>query len=92
MLQELLNAQQLAFNQASVGSRQAVLFEKQGKFPGQLVGRSPYMQAVAVEAPERLIGHILPVQVTTALPNSLRGEMVTAESALSAAPRQEGLA
>ena len=91
MLQELLNAQQLAFNQASVGSRQAVLFEKQGKFPGQLVGRSPYMQAVAVEAPERLIGHILPVQVTTALPNSLRGEMVagemvTGESALSAAP------
>ncbi len=97
MLQELLNAQQLAFNQASVGSRQAVLFEKQGKFPGQLVGRSPYMQAVAVEAPERLIGHILPVQVTTAQPNSLRGEMVagemvTGESALSATPRQEGLA
>ena len=65
-----------------------MLFEKQGKFPGQLVGRSPYMQAVAVEAPERLIGHILPVQVTTAQPNSLRGEIVTGAHDL-ATPAQD---
>ena len=77
LLQELLNAQQLAFNQASVGSRQEVLFEKDGRHEGQLVGRGPYMQAVGVRAPDRLLGHIVPVEITEALANSLRGEIVT---------------
>ena len=49
-LQELLNRQQIEFNTAAVGTRMDVLLERKGKLPGQLVGRSPYMQAVHVEA------------------------------------------
>lgn len=48
-LQDLLNAQQRRFNAASVGRRLDVLLERRGKQPGQMVGRSPYMQAVHVD-------------------------------------------
>jgi len=48
-LQDVLNAHQLAFNEASVGSIQEVLLERPGRRPGQLLGRSPYMQAVHVD-------------------------------------------
>lgn len=47
-LQELLNTHQRAFNDKMVGLEMDVLFERPGKFPGQIVGRSPYMQAVHV--------------------------------------------
>lgn len=47
-LQEILNAHQHQFNQNLVGEKLEVLFERKGKFPGQIVGRSPYMQAVHV--------------------------------------------
>ncbi|MEE8294316.1 MAG: tRNA (N6-isopentenyl adenosine(37)-C2)-methylthiotransferase MiaB [Sphingomonadales bacterium] len=47
-LQELLNTHQRAFNNKTVGRGVDVLFERAGKFPGQIVGRSPYMQAVHV--------------------------------------------
>ena len=52
-LQAELNSQQLAFNEASIGRRMPVLFERQGREAGQISGRSPYMQAVHVlaEAP-----------------------------------------
>lgn len=48
-LQALLNTQQKAFNDASVGRVFDVLFERRGKRAGQLVGRSPYLQAVHVD-------------------------------------------
>ncbi len=76
-LQQLLGAQQQAFNQSKVGQRLPVLFEKPGKRPGQLIGRSPWMQAVVAEAPARLIGHILEVDITAAHANSLAGRVVT---------------
>ncbi|HEX8669353.1 MAG TPA: tRNA (N6-isopentenyl adenosine(37)-C2)-methylthiotransferase MiaB, partial [Allosphingosinicella sp.] len=47
-LQALLNAQQLAFNRASVGRRTEVLLERPGKKPGQMVGKSPWLQSVHV--------------------------------------------
>ena len=75
-LQELLNAQQLAFNQASVGQRLPVLFERRGKRAGQLAGRSPSMQAVVAEAPKRLIGRIVEVDIQAAHANSLTGRVV----------------
>jgi tRNA-2-methylthio-N6-dimethylallyladenosine synthase len=50
-LQDLLDARQLAFNAASVGAVMEVLFDRPGKRPGQLAGRSPYMQAVHVDPP-----------------------------------------
>lgn len=76
-LQQLLNAQQLAFNQASVGRVQAVLFERHGTRDGQLVGRGPWMQAVHVQAPERLLGRLVPVHIDAGRANSLAGTVVT---------------
>ena len=79
MLQELLNAQQAAFNQATVGRSLPVLFERAGRKAGQLVGRSPYMQSVHVTLPAAagrdLLGRILPVRIEAAHPNSLAGRI-----------------
>lgn len=76
-LQELLASQQLTFNQSIVGTIQNVLFEKKGNKPGQLIGKTPYMQSVVIEAPERLLGQILPIKILHATQNSVRGEVVT---------------
>ena len=69
-LQALLNAQQLAFNQATVGRRIPLLLERPGRKPGQLVGKSAWLQSVHVEtgAP---IGALIDVDVISAGPNSL---------------------
>jgi tRNA-2-methylthio-N6-dimethylallyladenosine synthase len=72
-LQELLEVQQAAFNARWVGCKLPVLFEKPGRRLGQLIGRSPYLQAVHAEAPAEHIGHILPVEILTCGPNSLAG-------------------
>ena len=79
-LQALLDEQQQAFNAAQAGRTLPVLFEKAGRHPGQLVGKSPYLQAVHVTAPERMLGQIVPVKVESAARNSLAGllEMETA--------------
>jgi tRNA-2-methylthio-N6-dimethylallyladenosine synthase len=72
-LQALLEEQQHAFNAAQAGKTLAVLFEKTGRHPGQLVGKSPYLQAVHVTAPDRMLGQIVPVKVESAARNSLAG-------------------
>ena len=72
-LQELLNNQQQAFNRGCVGKRLPVLFERPGKRDGQLVGRSPYMQAVHAEAGAAGIGDLAEVEILAAGPNSLSG-------------------
>jgi len=74
-LQELLNQQQLDFNQSNVGRRMPILIEREGRRPGQRVGRSPYMQAVHVDAPDSVHGQILPVEIVSAGPNSLSGQL-----------------
>jgi tRNA-2-methylthio-N6-dimethylallyladenosine synthase len=78
-LQQLLNAQQVAFNEAAVGRTMAVLLDRTGKRPGQLMGRSPYMQSVPVNAPQRLAGTVVDVRITAAHANSLAGELVLAD-------------
>ncbi|MCG8359194.1 MAG: tRNA (N6-isopentenyl adenosine(37)-C2)-methylthiotransferase MiaB [Kiloniellales bacterium] len=78
MLQSLLDAQQESFNLASVGRRLPVLLERPGRRPGQLVGRSPYMQSVHVEAPAEWLGQIVELAITAAHPNSLRAELAAA--------------
>jgi tRNA-2-methylthio-N6-dimethylallyladenosine synthase len=84
MLQQLLDAQQVAFNQATVGREMPILLERPGRRPGQLVGRSPYMQAVHVQAPQHLSGRMVDVRVEAAHPNSLSGCLTgAAESAVS---------
>jgi len=79
-LNALIDEQQRAFNAAQVGKVLPVLFEKPGRHPGQLSGRSPYLQAVHCEGPDRLIGQIVPVRIEVANKMSLAGvlEMETA--------------
>ena len=74
-LQALLGEQQRTFNRACVGRTMPVLFEKPGRHPGQLVGRSSYLQAVHADAGPELIGEIVPVVIRGAQPNSLAGEI-----------------
>jgi tRNA-2-methylthio-N6-dimethylallyladenosine synthase len=74
-LQALLEESRHAFDRSVVGRRLPVLFEGKGRKPGQVTGRSPYLQAVHVEGPEALIGHIAEVDIRAAGPNSLTGVM-----------------
>ncbi len=70
-LQALIRAQQDRFNADSVGLTMPVLFTGHGRKPGQLSGRSPYLQAVHAAGPDTLIGTIRPVTITEMLTNSL---------------------
>ena len=54
----------------------AVLLERTGRHAGQLVGRSPYMQAVHLAAPPRLLGRIVEARIDPGHPNSLAGSLV----------------
>ena len=77
-LQALLNEQQLAFNRATAGKRTTVLLERRGRKPGQLVGKSPWLQSVHLET-SAAIGDIVEVEIVSAGPNSLAGaELVKA--------------
>ncbi len=77
ILQALLRDQQLSFNESLVGQTLPLLFEKEGRHEGQLIGRSPYLQSVFATAPKHLIGKILGVKIKSASQNSLAGEVVT---------------
>ena len=76
-LQALLTEQQTAFQEAQVGKTLGVLIEKPGRMDGQMVGRSPYLQAVHLDASPDLVGHIVNVTITGAGPNSLAGKTAT---------------
>ena len=72
-LQDLLDAQAAAFNAACVGRTLPVLLERPGRHPGQLVGRSPYLQAVHVTGTGLAIGDLLPVAIVARNAHSLAG-------------------
>jgi tRNA-2-methylthio-N6-dimethylallyladenosine synthase len=74
-LQSLIERDRHAFDRATVGRRLNVLFEGRGRKPGQIAGRSPYLQAVHVEGPEAMIGQVAEVDISGASPNSLTGVM-----------------
>ncbi|MCI5049644.1 MAG: tRNA (N6-isopentenyl adenosine(37)-C2)-methylthiotransferase MiaB [Rickettsiales bacterium] len=80
-LQELLNHQQVAFNRSKLGQVMTILLEKPGKLPGQLVGRSPFMQAVHVADSDHLMHQLVDVRIVEARPNSLRGELLGSSTA-----------
>jgi tRNA-2-methylthio-N6-dimethylallyladenosine synthase len=80
-LQRLINRQQAAFAASSVGRRFPVLFEKPGRYAGQVVGRSPYLQPVQVMAAKSMIGEIAAVTISAASANSLFGELEPASNA-----------
>jgi tRNA-2-methylthio-N6-dimethylallyladenosine synthase len=75
-LQALLTSQQAAFNQSCVGQTLTVLLEKPGRQSGQLIGRSPYLQSVHLDAPVHLIGSFVSAQILSVGPNSLSGQYV----------------
>jgi tRNA-2-methylthio-N6-dimethylallyladenosine synthase len=87
-LQAAIDGEQQAFNRRCVGRTFDVLFEKPGRYDGQLAGRSPYLQPVQVSAPPSLLGEIAPVTITEVASNSLFGTLAHAsarEPALAAA-------
>ena len=77
-LQALLDRQQRAFNAAQAGRDLPVLFERHGREPGQISGRSPYMQWVHVTAPDHRIGQVGDVTIREGHANSLVGDLVGA--------------
>jgi tRNA-2-methylthio-N6-dimethylallyladenosine synthase len=92
-LQELLAEQRQAFNVACLGRRFAVLLDKPGRYPGQLMGRSPYLQAVHLEAKGYFRGDLVPVVIEKVGANSLSAHIDTgSDSALGQAPGQEACA
>jgi len=75
-VQAAITRHQRGFNAGFSGRTIDVLLEKPGRLSGQLVGRSPYLQAVQVMAPPKLIGSIKPVTITEVGSNSLFGTLV----------------
>ena len=73
-LQAAINRHQVAFNSTTVGRRTDILLERKGRYPGQLIGKTPWLQSVHVTAPDHAIGDLIEVDIISAGPNSLAGE------------------
>ena len=71
-LQARITQHQLAFNRSKIGCDTAVLIERNGRLPGQMIGRSPWLQSVHVET-EAQAGELLEVTLVGAGPNSMTG-------------------
>src|SRR4029079_8083009 len=69
--QASLTTQQQAFNQACLSREMPILLEKPGRHPGQLVGRSPYLQSVYIDAGTHAIGDMVNVTIDAVGSNSL---------------------
>ena len=81
VLQKLLLKQQYAFDDSQIGRRLPVLFEKVAREPGQIMGRTPYLQPVHVQADTAWIGQMAEVQIERRTANSLHGVLVQGQSA-----------
>ncbi len=94
-IQALLRDQQDAFNRSRLGLSCDVLFTGPGRHPGQVAGRSPWLQPVHAEGPASLAGQVLPCRVTAIHPNSLsvrvlaRDEPVAPPAGPPGDPQQE---
>jgi tRNA-2-methylthio-N6-dimethylallyladenosine synthase len=75
-LQELIHDYQLRFNKPFVGQRIKVLFDKEGRNPGQVMGRSEHMQSVFAAGDSRYLNQILEVDINKIEPHSLGGDIV----------------
>ena len=71
-LQARIAEHSLAFNRSKVGTNTQVLIERKGKLPGQMIGRSPWLQSVHVETNARA-GDVVDVTLVAAGPNSVGG-------------------
>ena len=72
-LQKLLLSQQYAFDDSQIGKVLPVLFEKRAREPGQIMGRTPYLQPVHVKTDAALIGQVASVKIEKRTANSLHG-------------------
>jgi tRNA-2-methylthio-N6-dimethylallyladenosine synthase len=59
-----------------VGREVGVLYEKAGRLPGQMVGKSDHLHAVHVTDPEGRVGDLVRVRIRASAPNSIAGERV----------------
>ncbi|MEP3298046.1 MAG: tRNA (N6-isopentenyl adenosine(37)-C2)-methylthiotransferase MiaB [Pseudoruegeria sp.] len=75
-LQEVLTSQQRAIQESMIGKTVNVLFERSGRLEGQMVGKSEYLHAVHVMAPNVERGEVRPVRITRSDSNSLAGELI----------------
>jgi tRNA-2-methylthio-N6-dimethylallyladenosine synthase len=81
-LQGLIDAQQASFNRAAIGRTVEVLFERAAREPGQIVGRTAYLQPAHVMASPDIIGQILPVTIDTLERYSLKGRLALSHAAV----------
>jgi len=75
-LQALLGQQARDFNPSKVGATVQVLFAEPGRKPGQIIGKTPWLQSVYADGPARLIGRVVDVRLVDGHANSLAGEIV----------------
>ena len=75
-IQEQLSAQQLRFNQSKIGTVQPVLIDRPGKRPGQMIGKTPFMQSVVLENAVHYDQQLVDVRITHAYGLSLKGEVM----------------
>ncbi|MFA7428897.1 MAG: tRNA (N6-isopentenyl adenosine(37)-C2)-methylthiotransferase MiaB [Rhodospirillaceae bacterium] len=80
-LQALLLDQQAAFNESCVGREMDVLLDRPGRHDGQMLGRSPYMQPVHVDAAQALYGQVVRLRIKSATGSSLSGVLADASAA-----------
>jgi tRNA-2-methylthio-N6-dimethylallyladenosine synthase len=81
-IQELLNTQQLSFNETWVGKTVPVLVDRVGRQEGQVLGKTPHFQSVYLQAMPRLLGQCVDVRLEKSFSNSLTGTIVTGEEVL----------
>lgn len=75
-LQALVEQHRQEFNHAMVGRTVEILIERNGRHPGQLAGKTPYMQAVQIESAAHRIGDRVMVLIERAGSNSLFGRAI----------------
>nr|WP_294815438.1 tRNA (N6-isopentenyl adenosine(37)-C2)-methylthiotransferase MiaB [uncultured Sphingomonas sp.] len=71
-LQAAIARDQAAFNATTLGKTCNVLIERKGKLPGQMLGKSPWLQSVHLMT-DAQIGDLIEVEIVRADPNSLAG-------------------
>lgn len=75
-LQSLLGQQQLDFNNATIGKQCDILLERNGKYPGQLIGKSPWLQSTHIDATGLAIGDMVRVHVSRGGHSSIAGDVI----------------
>ncbi|MBU6164832.1 MAG: tRNA (N6-isopentenyl adenosine(37)-C2)-methylthiotransferase MiaB [Alphaproteobacteria bacterium] len=83
-LQAAIGEAALAFNRATVGRRCTVLLERPGRKPGQLIGKTPWLQSAIVSVPGAAIGDLVEVDIVGAMPNSVETVPVSSEESAAA--------